>query len=417
MKKHINIVLLFILISTSVVAQESDSLFKYRRSSIYSMLLNYPNEEFAADIAEVFDSIPLPEKFNDHNLSVRVINSQIPPVPPLIGKKNKKLISDASKTLLDETIRVNAIARRLVARWFNWDYKNAVFNLDLIAERGYYDASSFEINIADESVRGRAMLVDAGEELIGNTFLLVNDIQYVDKEAAAAITSLLFSAVESAAKISNTNVGSIISSASGLGSTISDQIAGFKVKVTTYLYKLEWNDEVATKFYTEYYTDVKDENKTSKFKSDISTFKLDYIGSQFVVTGKTTLKGTSTKNDMIRKVCIRAIDESIAKLQKEYDEFKVKTALTSVDPITAYIGRKEGIDEDSKFEVLEVIEDENGVITYERAGIISPISGKIWDNRYLADADEFKGSGLGCTTFKKVSGKDFYPGMLIREIK
>ncbi|MCC8154323.1 MAG: hypothetical protein LIP01_08970 [Tannerellaceae bacterium] len=55
--------------------------------------------------------------------------------------------------------------------------------------------------------------------------------------------------------------------------------------------------------------------------------------------------------------------------------------------------------------------------TYKRAGIIQPVKGKIWDNRYLAVEEEFEGATLTATEFKKVSGGTFCPGMLIREIK
>ena len=41
----------------------------------------------------------------------------------------------------------------------------------------------------------------------------------------------------------------------------------------------------------------------------------------------------------------------------------------------------------------------------------------IWDNRFMAEFDKEEGYDLQYTTFKKISGKNFYQGMLIREIK
>ena len=41
----------------------------------------------------------------------------------------------------------------------------------------------------------------------------------------------------------------------------------------------------------------------------------------------------------------------------------------------------------------------------------------IWDNRFMAVEEKAEGASLKYTTFKKVSGGDFYTGMLIREIK
>ena len=48
--------------------------------------------------------------------------------------------------------------------------------------------------------------------------------------------------------------------------------------------------------------------------------------------------------------------------------------------------------------------------------MIKPVEGQIWDNRFMAIYDKEDGSELKYTTFEKVSGKDFYSGMLIREI-
>ena len=59
---------------------------------------------------------------------------------------------------------------------------------------------------------------------------------------------------------------------------------------------------------------------------------------------------------------------------------------------------------------------ENGAHKYERVGIIEPIENLIWDNRFMAVEEGAIGANLGFTTFKKVSGKDFAKGMLIREI-
>ena len=103
-------------------------------------------------------------------------------------------------------------------------------------------------------------------------------------------------------------------------------------------------------------------------------------------------------------------------LQRNYEEFKTKSPLVSIEPLTAYIGMKEGVTSKSKFEVLEVIEMEDGSHKYDKVGVIEPIENLIWDNRFMASEEGAVGANLGYTTFKKVSGKDFAKGMLIREM-
>ena len=119
---------------------------------------------------------------------------------------------------------------------------------------------------------------------------------------------------------------------------------------------------------------------------------------------------------MIRKACQRAIDDNIVDLQKKFEQFRVKTPITSISPtITAQIGMKEGVSSESRYEVLEVI-DNNGSMEYKRVGVIKPVPTMIWDNRFMAMEEGAYGADLGATTFIVESGKNFYPGMLIREI-
>ena len=50
-------------------------------------------------------------------------------------------------------------------------------------------------------------------------------------------------------------------------------------------------------------------------------------------------------------------------------------------------------------------------------GELKPLEGKIWDNRYMAMEDGAANSDLEGTFFKVTSGRNLYPGLLIREIK
>ena len=43
---------------------------------------------------------------------------------------------------------------------------------------------------------------------------------------------------------------------------------------------------------------------------------------------------------MVRKACQRAIDENVVDLQRNYIEFRTKSPLVSVEPLTAFVGMK-----------------------------------------------------------------------------
>ena len=165
---------LVVSIAISVQAQETDA--NYRRSSIYSVLVNHTDQQFASEIKEAFLQIPVPDKFNDHNLSVKVLN---------LDKKLSGASSEKENPIITEFLDNNKVASRLVGRWFNRDFFTGQCNMELVKERGLYNATEFDKQLASRSARGMAMLQDAGEDLIGNTFVLVNDIRYVDKNRAA----------------------------------------------------------------------------------------------------------------------------------------------------------------------------------------------------------------------------------------
>ena len=71
MKRFIISACLLVAAVGNAVAQ--DNAMDYRRSSIYSLLVNHTDQQFASEIKEAFLQIPVPDKFNDHNLSVKVL--------------------------------------------------------------------------------------------------------------------------------------------------------------------------------------------------------------------------------------------------------------------------------------------------------------------------------------------------------
>lgn len=403
-KRHL-LLFIFVISATTLFGQED---YKYHRSSLYSILLRHENRPFAEEILSSFNSIPIPDKFNDHNLSKRVFKAAV-------LQKSDTTELDDQKPYIDNLLSKNAIGRRLVAKWFNQN-KEGLFNCDLLVKRGFYDASAFDIDLSDKTIRGADKIIsDASNELISNTYIIVNDIDFYDRRetgkklsnAATGVTTVV-----SAIPI----IGLFALPAYGATARLTESVAGFKIRVTSYLYKLDWNDEIEGTFYKNYYTSVPDETKINAFKKEKQLFSLKYIGKHTVYSGITTLRGINRQEEFFIKVCTRALDESVANLQKEHAEFRVKTPLLSIEPLSAKIGMKEGVNEESEYEVLEVLE-EDGLTKYKRVGIIKPSKGKVWDNRYLAEfEEENENSTLKATEFEKVSGGDFYPGMLIREI-
>ena len=328
---------------------------------------------------------------------------------------------------MEDLLNSNNVGRIMVGKWFNLhgeSVETAVFNTDLIALRGQYNASDVDVNVALQTTRGLATLSDAGEELIANTFVLINDITYVTAEQEAA-----------AAKAAMAVIGGIFDGLFG-GNTgrdlynttaaIADSFTGFKVKTHSYLFQLQWNDSIANIFYRNYYTATPDSAKIAAFLQDNSLFRLKYVAHEYEFDKKSVLKGQYERSELVKTICARSMDKNIAALGLQYEDFKVKTPIYStlynkkgmIEGYSAKIGMKEGITEKTKFQVVQRVEDpDTGKTTYKYVATLQPIKGKIWDNRYNAVTEQGVGSELTYTTFKKKAGGEILPGMLLIEGK
>lgn len=399
MKKILYSILFFNVITISF-AQDSKSEFevKYRRSSLYSVMVDQPNLPYAAEIKKNFENSPIPDKFNNHNLSKRVYD---------FGE----LPTDGSDSPI-----LSAIARDIVAKWFNRSSKGG-FNMNLIKERGFYDASALDVVKAQASKRGLDLLADAGEELIGKTFVLINEFKYTDKAEVAEKTSGWLNAIGTIADYAGASNVSTVTTLTSTGATVAGK--GYIVKTNAHLYQLVWDEETAAIFYNDYWADDKTITPAKKKAFDESTiFKLKYIGTDTSWSDiQSTVFTSKSDEQLIERATVKAIDRVIVKLQKNHDQFKTKTPLHTVDPLTAKVGLKEGITKKSTFDVLEQVEDENGKTQYVKVGVVKVDSKyPIWDNTYGAQ-EENPNSTVDRTYFKKVSGKDFFPGMLLVQKK
>ena len=379
---------------------QGEEELQYVRSSLCMMMLEHPTLGFNKEIKQVFNAMEIPQRFNKHDLGVRSVT---------IAAYEE----DMSHQIANYVHQVQ-LGKRMVAKWFDRNKHTGTFDMETIKKRGLYNASASEINRSAKDIRGVAILEDAGENLIKNTYLVMNDFYYVDKTGVWHMVKDLGTAFVAAL-----SKGMLSNTMANLSEDINEKLKSFRVRAITYLYRLNWDDNMANLFYDKYYVDSLnvDAKKVDAFKDDKTTFSMSYIGFVENTSSTTTMTNKMTAGDVITKVCTRALDKNIADLQHKFGEFRIKAPLISVTPIKAYVGMKEDITQDSRYEVLEQVINDKGITSYKRVGVIKPVAGKIWDNRFMAVEEGAENATLGFTTFEKISGGDFYPGMLIREIK
>ena len=86
-----------------------------------------------------------------------------------------------------------------------------------------------------------------------------------------------------------------------------------------------------------------------------------------------------------------------------------------VNPITAPIGMKEGLEGGEKFRVFEMTYDpESGETKFVEAGTVKVDKKQIWNNLFSLSQAEAEGPPQ-YTAFK--GGKGVFPGMMIKQIK
>jgi hypothetical protein len=254
--------------------------------------------------------------------------------------------------------------------------------------------------IAKGEAKGLASLADAGEELIGSTFITFSYTRFVPRFINADI--IRQTAHATAEQMPDGLAKSIAEIAAASADVAYEKCKyGYNVTTITYLYKLKWDEEISTKFYTDFW------NNPDAFDSDKTTFKLELIGKEkeksSVSPKMKELRNKDFITGIIKRAVIRNMDKMYADLAKNYDVFKPKTPVFSENPTTAQIGKKEGLEGGEKFDVMEMTFDEKeGKTTWKVVGQVVVDKKQIWDNRYAAGQDEEDNvdESIKVTTFK-----------------
>jgi hypothetical protein len=438
-----------LILANQAMAQKSSEDFKYRRSSLSMILIeseSFPNKEA---VSASWNNYPFPDKYNQHDIETKSINinsiqltdtdlldagflkdtlkkpleilKAISALKPLRYLNEEQTMACALPTekqeyqiKIDKVIKEQKLANQLVSTWFNLG-DDGKFDMSLIQDRGFYNASELEASVAKGQSRGVAALGDAGEELIKNTFVTFTKLQFIENEPAARV--IREAAKKSIREEMEGKPQALIDVAlAGADKVYEKTKEGYSLWSKTWLYQLNWNDSIAAVFYNDLWS-----NPSELDKSDL--FNLEFVGTQYnqsLVTFK--LGEQRTQEQIIDLALVRNINNAFAKLQKQNEVFKPKMPIVSTDPIIAQIGLKESIDAKTKFEVLEMVWDnEAGKTTWMSIGTCAvDKKAPIWDNRYNAGEEtepqkDSDGNTIIGTTLK--GSKKIQPGMLIKIIK
>ena len=163
------------------VSAQTDSL-RFDRPSLCLMMIAHPEQAFGNELTVVFKEMDMPERFNDHSLGVRVV----------------KLPNDDPKNMPNNILRFAnhaQVAKKMVSKWFNRNKNTGCFDTHLLQERSMYNATAYDLALAEQTVQGKALLADAGEKLINHTFLVMCEYTY-DRKYSSQENNSTFSSLK-----------------------------------------------------------------------------------------------------------------------------------------------------------------------------------------------------------------------------
>ncbi|MEN8120309.1 MAG: hypothetical protein ABFS35_08180 [Bacteroidota bacterium] len=397
-----SIILLTLLIfSFNMSGQDTDEVKKrgpaddYSRSSISYLLLDFEGEKYADELKRGIYGSVVPSKFDNNDMKQKVLKAPYYHSTTSNIKRNTESVRRA----LDEDLYAN----KVVKYW--WRVRDdGSYSTGLIQKRGFYNATDIDVNEADAEKRGRAALADAGEKLIANSYVMVLD--YNNIKTMTEIYDAQDEAARKKAKKLKTEF-----------KPVERKKNGYEGKLTAYLFKVNYPDTVQG-YFMDAFTD---ENTLDLAKVD-KIFNEVYSPFKFITSQGVQVDGTQanpgeflapvvqkSKSQLMVKLVNDGIIKVINKLEKNLEAFRVKTPIVSTGPITAKIGKKEGLTHERRYFVWQYVENNGGKTVARRKGVIR--AKKVADNRQ----DE-----LGYTqssVFYQVAGKKLEEGMTLQERK
>lgn len=466
---------------------KADEAPKFMRSSIYTILVNSDEQnnrlddeakkvnekEYNATLEEagltslggipktVFPGVAIPEQFNDHNLAIRVLDfdklvegisaaDAKAALPKGAGSNAGKAfgaallggtgnnssivrvekVDDYMHAVVNKFFENENVAPMMVAKWYGYDETaTPKFNTDLIIKRGLENVSADEMAKASANDEFKATLSSQGFELMNNTFVVATNLRFRNNKALAEeIGQLAEAAAAAASKIGGLGgLGGLAAKAGakfgakGLTNALMKDM--YSVTAVTYLYKLDWNDDIDYELSEKV---LYNDNATLDDLLKSGKCKLSFVGQSKARSGVKKDK-TKTLDELAGSATARAIDKALAKLQVENEVFRTIVPVSKCDNgmIYAKIGSKEGVMEGDEYEILEQqLDPKTNKYTYKKVGSAKAEKDKIWFNTTGADElianaegkeqEQMKAAqDLGYTTFKS-GKKDDFSGYYLR---
>lgn len=399
---------ILLLFTFPLYGQKVDNMKRdYARNSVTMLVLDYGDSPYM-EYFKQSGRLKIPDKFDDNNLNFTLLKADFTR-DAMVNKTNsssigisigaKNLLSTSFVEPLIKLVKESKIPNAIIAKEFNRQTDGS-FNMDVIAQRGMYNADEADYSRSQATMRKDDALRDAGELLLNNSYILVLD--YIKIQTMTEI----YNAMDAVNK-----------------TPVKRTQNGYKSSGIAYLYRIDLNDSVYNNFLQTMWVDASTDAKLRQERVDlfnqtifplerVSIFNFDaealqYNADQGVLAPKVQKSPEQLFDEMVNN----SEKNVITSIEKLNSKFRVTAQITQTHPIGVKIGSKEGLKVDQRYFVYEQ-EMVNGIEKSVRKGVIR--SKFVSENRtFISDS---KGK-VDPSLFYQTAGKKIHEMVMFVEQK
>jgi hypothetical protein len=376
----------------------------YARNSLTLLVLDYGDSPYM----EYFRSpgrLKVPDKFDDNNLNFTLLPSNFNR-NSMINNTNSTGITIGVKNLLTasfveplfQLVKDKKVPNAIIAKEFNRQ-PDGSFNMDVIAQRGMYNADEADYSKSQATMRKDDALRDAGELLLNNSYILIFDYSKIQTMTE------VYNAMDAVNK-----------------TPVKRTQNGYKSNGYAYLYRVDLNDSVYNNFLQTMWVDASANAQLRQERAGlfdntifpierIAIFTFDAEALQYNADqGVLAPKVQKTTEQLFDEMVLNSKNTVITTIEKLSNKFRVTSQITQTHPIGVKIGTKEGLNVDQRYFVYEQ-QIVNGKEKSVRKGVIR--SKSVSENRsFISDT---KGK-IDPSYFYQTAGKKLHAmGMFVEQ--
>ncbi len=373
--------------------KSNEPVTQYDRLSITYLLLDFGTGNYYGRLKQSFGQVKVDDKYDDNTLKNNLLPSPVTRDETQNSFAFNMRVPDNVSNKIIDALYKNHTANDVIAKWFSRK-EDGSFGVEMLQQRGLYNATDADVAAANASKLGIAKLMDAGEKLLNNSFIIVVDVNdLIDMDEA-------YNRMQKNSK-----------------TTINRVKNGYQAKISAYVYKINFNDTINSIFWNELWansTDADLAQRKAKFNS--YNFPLSYYtrtttqaeATQFNPGQVLAPKVQATPEQLMLKLLQDGLRANLTSIENSLEEFKVKSSLTGTHPLVAKIGKKEGLKTDQRYFVYEMEQTDGGQIKAKKKGVVRSTQ-HIVDNRSVSTGN------TGTTRFYQVAGRRLDEGMLLKQ--